>query len=137
MRGSATKPTRYGGSGALGSTSILRVFSVEESSCCRAVDENVSWLGARHGGYLQIRRIDPWSDPAAVVEFEVLSLPTLVLTIGEHEMARLAGTCSERMMARRLEPVLNGFILGSACRDTCPLQDPNWVRTEERTALPV
>lgn len=133
---SATKPTEQGGFGKLGDAPTLLAFSVEESPSCRAVDENLRWLAARHRGYLQIQQIDAWEDPEAIVEFQVTSLPTLVLRIGGQEVARLAGTSSKRKMTRRFEPVLNGFILGSACREACPLQDPTWAREDERTSLP-
>jgi len=54
-----------------------------------------------------VATFDVWDEPEAVVEFEAMTHPTLILLVGGHERSRIAGSATKRQLLRKFLPYLH------------------------------
>lgn len=76
-----------------------------QASCapCRALEPRLKQLGERRGNEFTGYRVDVDADPDTPAQFDVLSIPTLVLLRNGREITRLDGLIHDTDLDRALD----------------------------------
>lgn len=75
-----------------------------EASCaCRALEPRLEHFAQRHPGELTGYRIDIDADQTTTADFDLLSIPTLILLREDREVARLDGLIRDADLEKVLE----------------------------------
>jgi len=78
-------------------------FSATEARCSQIVSEMVTDLEDEFDGRVTSENVDVWADPQRAVEYGVLTLPTVIVTIDGDERFRVSGSHSRRQLLKKLD----------------------------------
>lgn len=88
------------------STPVLVEFTADWCPPCKMVEPVLEQIAADEAGRLKVVSVDVDANPVTVVNYGVLSMPTLSLFIGGQVVAQLVGARPRTMIMRALEPYL-------------------------------
>jgi hypothetical protein len=81
----------------------IMCFSATESRCSQIVSQMVPDLEDEFDGPISSEHVDVWADPQRAVEYGVLTLPTVIVTVGGDERFRVSGSYSRRQLLKKLD----------------------------------
>ncbi|MFV1998805.1 MAG: thioredoxin family protein [Acidimicrobiia bacterium] len=81
----------------------IMCFSATESRCSQIVSQMVTDLEDEYAGHISTENVDVWADPQRAVEYGVLTLPTVIVTIDGDEQFRVSGSHSRRQLLKKLD----------------------------------
>lgn len=89
---------------------MLVFFCSQRSGPARRMESLLAHLARKERERLRVRRVDVDANRALAKQFQITTIPTLVLVSGKQALGRIEGRASapriERLLAEHLEPEL-------------------------------
>ena len=89
---------------------MLVFFCSQRSGPARRMESLLAHLARKERERLRVRRVDVDANRALAEQFQITTIPTLVLVSGKQALGRIEGRASapriERLLAEHLEPEL-------------------------------
>ena len=87
---------------------VLVDFGAEWCHPCRKLDPLIEELATEWGARVKVVHVDADLNADSTMRFQVMSLPTLIVFVGDQPVARLQGFQPKQRIVETLEPYLGG-----------------------------